>query len=122
MDKGFGLLERLITATNIRHRVLSSNIANVDTPGYRAKEIDFRRALEGASAELKATAPGHIQAGPAGGAGSVRAEETHSWGDRNNVELDIEVAKMTENALLYQTGVRLLSTKMRMIRNAVRGR
>ncbi len=75
-------------------------------------------------AEAKTTHPKHIKLT---GTSSERTVEIPSgdgtlWGDRNNVELDAEIAKMTENALLYETGVKLLSTKIRMFKNALRGR
>lgn len=123
MDNGFSRLEKLIYATNLRHRVIASNIANTDTPGYRAKDIDFSSMLEENAAELKATNPSHIKAaGGTAAGGNNRTENAISWGDGNNVELDMEIAKMTENGLLYETGVKLLSSKMRMFRNALKGR
>lgn len=123
MDSGFDILEKLLNATRLRHRVITSNIANADTPNYRAKDVDFGKILDESAAELRATDPRHIRG--AGGrveAGEGSAEPSLSWGDRNNVELDMEIAKMTENGLLHETGVRLLSVKMRMIRNAAKGR
>ncbi len=120
MDSGFDVLEKLISATNTRHKVLTSNVANVDTPGYRAKDVDFRKFLLDAYEEMKTTDPKHIQPSPAGVTSSLVPRDNHAWGDRNDVELDVEIAKMTENALLNQAGIRLMSAKMRMIRNASR--
>lgn len=124
MDKGFVRLERLIYATNIRQRVLASNIANSDTPDYRAKDVDFRSLLEETSEGLKTTSPLHIQSasGGTGTGGDIKTDNAPTWGDGNNVELDMEIAKMTENGLLYEAGIKLLSAKMRMFRNAVKGR
>jgi flagellar basal-body rod protein FlgB len=121
MDDGFKVLEKLIYATQVRHKVLSSNIANTDTPKYRAKDIDFKSFIDDAAASLRATNLRHIQAAPpgAGPVSNLNLVENQSWGDDNNVELDMEVAKMTENGLLYEAGVKLLSTKMRMIKNAL---
>jgi flagellar basal-body rod protein FlgB len=122
MDSGFNILERIINGTNMRHRVLTSNIANADTPNYKAKDINFKEFVEGAEVEMKTTAPGHIStsAGTAGASGTMKTEKSGSWGDSNNVELDMEIAKMTENGLLHDAGVKLLSTKMRMYRNALK--
>jgi flagellar basal-body rod protein FlgB len=121
MDNGFRILEKMVYAAQVRHKLLSSNIANTDTPKYRAKDVDFKSFIEDASASLKATDPRHMQApaGSAGPSGSLNVTESQSWGDDNNVELDMEVAKMTENGLLYETAVKLMSTKMRMIKNAL---
>ncbi len=122
MDKGFNLLERLISATNMRHRVLLSNIANTDTPNYRAKDVDFKSYLSTEKTKLAVTDPRHIPSAGAGGgtSGDVTPETTQSWGDGNNVELDMEIAKMTENGLLYQAGVRLLSIQIGIFKNALR--
>lgn len=115
------ILERLVRAAGIRHGVIASNIANADTPGYKSRDIRFEQALDSEIA-LAATAPGHISRAAADGPGEVVIMENDPWADGNNVELDVEVAKMTENALLFQAGVSLLSTKIRMFRNAIRTR
>ena len=121
MDDGFKILERLVYAAQVRHKVLSSNVANTDTPKYRAKDIDFRSLVNDAATSLRTTNQRHIQAEPAGTgpASSLGVSERQSWGDDNNVELDMEIAEMTENGLLYEAGVKLMSTKMRMIKNAL---
>jgi flagellar basal-body rod protein FlgB len=124
MDSGFRILEKMLYAAQVRHRVLSSNIANVDTPKYRAKDVDFVSFLQSEQAGLRTTDPRHISSGPAG-AGTLTGPgvvENRSWGDDNNVELDVEVAKMTENGLLFEAGSRLLSTKMSMIKSAANRR
>lgn len=122
MDKGFSFLERLIYAANARHKVIASNIANADTPRFRAKDLDFRAVVEDEAAALVTTTPMHIKtSGVPGGVPSAMTDAASDpWGDGNNVELDMEMAKMTENALLYEAGARLLSSKMRMFRNALR--
>ncbi|MBI5635202.1 MAG: flagellar basal body rod protein FlgB [Nitrospirae bacterium] len=122
MDSGFSILEKLIQATQVRHRMLSSNVANVDTPKYRAKDVDFRSLLESESSGMKTTHPGHLSANSSGQPTDLRVVENLSWGDDNNVELDMEVAKMTENGLLYETAARLLSKKMLMIKSAANRR
>jgi flagellar basal-body rod protein FlgB len=121
MDSGFKVLEKLLQTAQVRHRIISSNIANVDTPRYRAKDVDFSRTLGEESAGLRATHLRHIKAAPAGtvAGATVSMIENQSWGDDNNVELDIEVAKMTENGLLYEAGVKLLSKKIAMMKNAL---
>ncbi len=124
MDNGFNKLERLLHITNYRHKVISSNIANSDTPNYTAKDVDFKGLFDDAVLNLRTTDAHHIN--PSGNAKDAGAkiveQDTNSWGDRNNVELDMEIAKMTENGLLHQAGVRLLSSKIRMFRTAIIGR
>lgn len=122
MDNSIRILEKLIYATKIRHKVYASNIANVDTPHYKTKDVDFKELMNSEIKELASTHPRHIKLASEGETVRVISKNNPSWDDKNNVELDMEVAKMTENALLHEAGVRLLSTKMRMIRNAIRGR
>ncbi|MBI5409577.1 MAG: flagellar basal body rod protein FlgB [Nitrospirae bacterium] len=121
MDKGFRILERLVQAANIRQKVISSNIANADTPGFKAKDVKFGNLL-GKEMNLLTTDKKHV-----GGTEKVSAREevegSLSWEDRNNVELNNEVAKMTENALLHDTAVTLLAAKIKMFKIAIsRGR
>jgi flagellar basal-body rod protein FlgB len=120
MDKGFKILERMVQTADIRQKVIASNIANSDTPGFKAKDVKFNNLL-GKEMKLSATNPKHIGGGKAGEISSrTEVEDNLSWEDRNNVELNVEVAKMTENALLHDTAVTILSSKIRMFKNAIR--
>ncbi|MFN3395590.1 MAG: flagellar basal body rod protein FlgB [Thermodesulfovibrionales bacterium] len=119
MDNGFRILERLLRFTGLRHGVLASNIANADTPGYRAKDIRFQASLED-EISLNVTNPAHMKGSNPDSTPVAVTEQGGEWLDRNNVELDVEIAKMTENALLYQAGINMLSTKIRMFKNALR--
>lgn len=119
MDNGFRILERLLRFTGLRQGVLATNIANADTPGYRAKDIKFRADLED-ELSLNITNPAHMKGSNPDSTPLVVTEQGGEWLDRNNVELDMEIAKMTENALLYQASINMLSTKIRMFKNALR--
>lgn len=120
MGDGFKTLEILLYLTNARHSVIASNIANVDTPSYRAKDIKFEMNLQEEVLALKITNAKHISNASPNVSKEVRLEENQPWLDENNVELDMEVAKMTENALLYQAGANMLSSKIKMFKNALR--
>jgi flagellar basal-body rod protein FlgB len=123
VDKGFNVLEKLMTATNRRHKVLSSNIANSDTPGYKAMDIDFDKYMNDTMMEMKTTDPGHIKGQDVETPKMAGSEdEEFLWGDSNDVEVDMQVAKMTENAMLNSAAARLMSIKITMFKNAVRGR
>ena len=121
MDKGFNILHNILKATGIRHKVISSNIANSDTPGYKAKDVKFGDLVEKQRRILK-TDPKHIGGADGSNISSmVKVQETPSWGDKNNVELNIEVAKMTENSLLHEAAVTILSKKIKMFKTAIGG-
>ncbi len=115
---GFKTLEELIHMAGVRHGLLTSNIANVDTPGYKAKDLKFQQTLDN-ELQLAVTSPGHIKTSD-NDVSPVAEETQDTWEDGNNVELDMEVAKMTENAMLFQAGVSMLETKIRMYKNAFR--
>ena len=125
-DKGFETIHKILRVAQYRQKVLSSNIANADTPGYRSKDIaSFGSELgkESAKLQMAATDPGHIT--PKSSipeASELKLTDTEPWEDQNNVELDVEVSKMTENSLLYETGVRLISTRINEFNQAVKGR
>ncbi len=120
MGDGFKILERLIHLTNLRHGVIVSNIANVDTPGFIAKDIKFEQILNDEIIVMKTTNPYHIKNNDYSLLNKVVEGSGQQWVDRNNVELDMEVAKMTENALLFQAAIHMLSTKIKMFKNALR--
>lgn len=120
MVNGFQILERLLQATKMRHGAIVSNIANADTPDYKAKDVRFDLMLTSEIIELQRTSPLHIKTYHLGQSGNVTVETTNHWVDRNNVELDKEVAKMTQNSLLYQAAIQMFSTKIRMFKNALR--
>ncbi len=120
MSDGFKALEVLLYLTNARHNVIASNIANVDTPFYKAKDIKFQMNLQEEVMALKVTNARHINNVSPAMSTEIKLEETQPWLDENNVELDMEVAKMTENALLYQAGANMLSSKIKMFKNALR--
>jgi len=119
MSDSMNALERIVRQASIRNGVLSSNIANVDTPNYQAKDVKFSQVL-GNEMSMTITDARHIQAGSDGNAsGEIEEEDTKPWGDKNNVEMDQEVAKMTENALLFEAGITLLKKKIQMFKNAL---
>lgn len=111
-----------------RGEVLASNIANADTPNYKARDFDFASALRGAmgaahSVELTRTSSRHL-AGPAGGAPSAplryRVPVQPSI-DGNTVELDTELAQFSDNALRYQADLTFMSSYIRQLTTAIAG-
>lgn len=116
----FKTLEGQLRASNLRHGVIASNIANVDTPGYQARDVKFDAALDEATIELRSTQAGHMAPAGQPAGGSVQTDARQPWGDRNNVELDMEVAKMTENAVYFQAATTLLTKNIQMYKAALR--
>ncbi len=120
MDNEFGILQRILQAADLRQKVIASNIANTDTPGYKARDVDFGNILGKEQIKLLTSDPNHISSGNANKVdGKLIIEDTLSWGDSNNVELDVEVAKMTENSLIHNAALTIMGAKIRMFKNAI---
>ena len=106
-----------------RHDVIAANIANVDTPGYRKKDIPFEKVmaayLKGAP-PLKTTNPRHLK--PSLLEPPVCPEEDCTppeKGTPNNVSLEEEMAKLSENNLMYQATVQALIKELELLREAI---
>lgn len=120
MDKEMTVLHRIIQSANKRQKVIASNIANADTPGYKAKDVTFGKILEN-KIKLSTTDAGHVKGQNKNGiSAKITVNNDPAWGDRNNVLLNAEMAKMTENSLSHDAAVKLLNTKIRMFRSAIR--
>lgn len=117
-----------LTLRSERQRLIASNIANADTPGYVARDLDFAQALKqatGASAtpSLAVSKPGHL-----GGAGGARAEANLLYAtpaqtnlDRNTVDMDRERANFADNAVKYEATLRFINGHVKNMLDAIRG-
>ncbi len=127
LDKIMGFNQRALTVFNRRSEVLAANLANADTPNYKARDIDFQAVLKGAvegerSLPLKVTQPGHIRAGGEEGFGELLYRIPHQPAvDGNTVETAEEQARFSENAMRYLVEVRFTSDKIRGIKRAIKG-
>lgn len=128
LEQSISVLSQAMNLRTQRHQVLASNIANADTPNYKARDFSFEVAMQNAmggrnpagGVDLATTAKGHIQASGVGGAGGLQYRaETQSAVDGNTVDMDVERAAITENALQYQILTQLISNKFQGIRSAL---
>ena len=104
LDRLAGQLERYMDLLSTRQKLVASNIANADTPGYHARDIDFQFEFQ--------TAAG----------GEPRIVETGDLpvkNDGNNVSLDRESRLLAENALRFQMASNLLRSQIRAVRSAI---
>ncbi|NMG33166.1 flagellar basal body rod protein FlgB [Azoarcus sp. TTM-91] len=120
------------TALNVqayRQQLLASNIANADTPHYKAKDIDFREALEGVLSgkengmALSRTQPKHIEGGTGNileGATKYRTE-LQSAVDGNTVNMDVERAAFAENSVHYEASITFINGMLRSMQTAING-
>ncbi len=146
--KTFDIIQKALELRSTRNAVLASNIANVDTPGFRQKDLNFRQMMEsymqdldaeakkdgavspsggsslfmdpGSAGQgglpLAATEPGHIVDLPRSGPREIL--ESEERGVPNNVDLDEQMSKLSENHLEYQAAIQLLVKKFELLREA----
>jgi flagellar basal-body rod protein FlgB len=125
-SRALGVHEQALVVRSRRAELLASNLAHADTPHYKARDIDFKAALEAARAGqgggLARTHEGHIAAGAPGAGGEplYRIPEQPSL-DGNTVNRRVEHVKFTENALHYQASITFLSGRFGGLRTAIRG-
>ena len=123
----FGIHERALIAASDRVGVLAANIANVDTPNFKARDYDFAAMLSGTSEQgglmLTRTQVGHIALAPDAVAASdlkYRVPYQPSL-DGNTVEAPVEQAKFAENAVRFQTSLDLLNREVATLQLAIVG-
>ncbi len=117
-----------------RQELIASNIANADTPNYKARDIDFASALQSALAAttppagvLARTAPGHI--GGSGQSGDFLPNGTpvlyrvpaQGSADNNTVDMDVERNQFADNGLRYEAAVTMLNSQIRGLMTAING-
>lgn len=118
-----------LTLRSERQRLLASNIANADTPGYIARDMDFAAALRQATGQgnvaptLATSTAGHIAA-----ATGARAEPNLLYPnasqtnlDRNSVDMDRERAAFADNSVKYEATLRFINGNVRTMLDAIKG-
>lgn len=114
------LLQEAMSVAELNHRLIANNIANVDTPNYNAVELDFqatlRAALEGrGQVSLRRTDPRHFEAE------RFRPQFERlaflSKNDYNKVDLDRQMAKLSQNTGRYTVYGSLLTKQFQMVKN-----
>ena len=133
-DKAFGNHADALILRSQRAGVLAANLANADTPGYKARDFDFRRALEaasgtgsGESVTLARTDAAHLDAtGSRADGGGLRPtlqfrQPEQPSVDGNTVDVQTERAEFTENAVRYQATLGFLTSRIQGLRTALRG-
>jgi len=122
IDNTTRFLEKALNVSSKRQGLISSNIANMDTVGYQPKDIDFKQTLIQAlesrtSGKLAHTHPKHFRRSDA-----VEISEVARSGSElspETVDIDKEMARLSENNIQYRTSVELLLRKMNMLRNTI---
>jgi len=109
-----GLADAL-TLHQRRHEVLSSNLANVETPGFKARELDFQSALKAAFEQVPE------EMGPGLGPKVVEDSTAPPRADGNTVDLDLQMGKLSANGQQYVALAKILELRVTQLRLAIEG-
>jgi len=108
-----------------RTQLLSENIANADTPNYKARDIDFNQVLQRAkndAVKMRVTNKAHINLAQSTYSNDVQYREVQqSAADGNTVDMQKEKAAFSENSMRYQLSMNILSRKIKGLKTAFRG-
>jgi flagellar basal-body rod protein FlgB len=141
-DKTTNLLHRGLDLRTAKHQATTSNIANQDTPFYKAKEMDFKKAIRdfipppmdipmstthkahfALTMKLSLSAPQHIPVGghPRGAESYIgESQDKTTRLDQNNVNAEREMAQLAENNLMFNATTQLISGKFAGLKSAIR--
>ena len=130
LDVAFNYQQSALGLRAQRQQILAGNIANADTPNYKARDFDFSTALKNAVAgrasggglSLAATSNRHLQG--TADSGPVRLmyrTPAQASADGNTVEMDAERANFSENAIQYEAGLTFITGKVKTLLSAIQG-
>ncbi len=128
LEQSLSVFRQALNLRIQRHQVLASNIANADTPHYKARDFNFETAMQhalagrqnGGEVTMARTQAGHLAG--TGGSGQARLlyrGETQSAVDGNTVDMDVERTQIAENAMQYQILTQLISDEFKGMRSAL---
>jgi len=124
-DNALGIHPQALALREKRSEVLASNLANADTPGYKARDLDFQAVLKKTmpqSNALERTQEGHFSPNDRLlGATMMFRNPNQPSLDGNTVESHIEQAKYSENAVQYQASLRFINGRFNGLMSALRG-
>ena len=126
-DKFLGVHDDALVLRSKRTELLAANIANADTPGYKAQDIDFKQALKsaqnggGSSFKMSTTSNKHIQGNNSAIDGDIKYRQNNQPSvDGNTVETHVEKAEFAKNALEYSYTLDVLNKKFSGIKKALK--
>lgn len=129
-DSQMQLLSKVLDLRAEKAQVISSNIANAETPGYSPSVFNFEQDLRSAikrtgTIHLETSHNNHIPLGPTGFnsvAGKISKVADHSGiGDENGVSVDQEMIALSENEILYEASAQLLKKRISLLKHVISG-
>ena len=129
LTDGLNFNAQALVLTSERQRLIASNIANADTPGYVARDFNFAQALREATSDTEKRSVSQIKAGDYGTeATTARVERNLLYAmpgqtnlDRNTVDMDRERASFAANTIKYESTLRFISSQVKTMMDAIKG-
>ncbi len=123
-DPTLGLMERYMTLSAQRQSLISSNLANIDTPGFRTLDIDVQKEIQSSSPQhvrVRSSSPRHFFSNSANQPSPNISEvsESPSRSDLNNVDLDREMMKLSETEAKFSTFAYLVRSHFRILQQTL---
>lgn len=127
LDQTFFFHQQVMNLRTERQQIIASNIANADTPHYKARDLDFAKVLEQTLAgrpdsgvQMARTSTRHLAASaPAQQDRLLYRNEYQSAVDGNTVEMDVERANFSDNAIRYEAGVTFVTQRFKGLLDAM---
>ena len=113
----FPAVEDRMDWTVKRQQMLSANIANIDTPGYKAKDVSFSEQLQ--TLQLNTPMSGNIALPDTNGRMEVFETDGKAKDNGNTVDLDREMSELTKNGLQYIAMIQYVNQKLKTLRTAI---
>lgn len=124
-DNLLGIHETALKFRSQRAEMLANNLANADTPGFKAQDMDFSEALKSANQSLTssnaATLDNHINMKPAEDFNTLYRVPTQDSIDGNTVDEQVEISAFSENALKYMASLRFIDGRLKSLMTAIKG-
>ncbi len=130
LDAAFNFHQTALRIRAQRQELIAANIANADTPNYKARDIDFKSSLERAlggnsvaSPALATTSEQHIAAGSLEGSlsSALYRKEIQSSVDGNTVDMDVERNQFADNAIRYEASLTFINGQIKKLMSAIQG-
>lgn len=120
------VLERSLAAASLRHKVISNNIANVNTPGFKKSDVVFesklQEALNNNKLAMSRTNEQHLSGRQSSGfSPSVVSNNSSLRIDGNNVDIDAEMASLAKNSIYYDATAQQLSSYFSNLKSVIKG-
>jgi len=124
LQNPFGIHERALTLRDMRSTILAANMANVDTPNYKARDLNFRDILQGTGSVdiMQVNHERHMNSEFAASGGNLQFRVPNAPSlNGNTVEIDVEQNQYLDNAMRYQATLTFLNSRISGIKQALRG-